>query len=265
MHPGRGAEQYNGCHAGALGAERYDSSRARRQRRSGTRRRSGRAWGSGRSRSSGCSRSEVDILTYSPLTAISKAAEGLSDSAVPFFPRYVDAVPGYPHGMEQHIDVESVREDVLIAIEYSHDQDDWVTPLTEALDGVSVEDAAWKPVIASDQVKTIWEIVLHMAVWTENMVVRMHGDPRAHPVEGAWPSMPKDRSDEAWEASKARLMDAVESLRREVKSADMSALAAPIEGGGNRLEDILCRTIHNAYHIGQITKLKQWREDLTSI
>jgi len=172
---------------------------------------------------------------------------------------------GYPHGMEQQMDEERIREDVLIAIEYSHDQDDWVTPLAEALDGVSMEDAVWKPVIASDKVKSIWEIVLHMAVWTENMVVRMHGDPRAHPEEGAWPSIPKDLSEESWEASKARLVASVESLRAEVRSADMAALTEPIEGGGNRLEDILCRTIHNAYHIGQITKLKQWREDLTSI
>ena len=167
--------------------------------------------------------------------------------------------------MNQPIDDEIVRQDVLIAIEYSHDQDDWVTPLAEALDGVPVEDAVWKPVIPSDKVRSIWEIVLHMAVWTENMVVRMHDDPRAHPDEGAWPSMPADRSEEAWEASKARLLEAVESLRREVKSADMAVLTKPIGDGGNLLEDILCRTIHNAYHIGQIIKMKQWREDLTSI
>lgn len=167
--------------------------------------------------------------------------------------------------MNQTIDSEIVRDDTLIAIKYSHDEDDWVTPLAEALEGVSAEDAEWTPVIPSDKVKSIWEIVLHMALWTENMLVRMHGDPKARPEEGSWPSMPKDRSEEAWEAAKARLIEAVESLRREVKSGDMAVLTTPIEGWGNLLEDILCRTIHNAYHIGQITKMKQWREDLTSI
>ena len=158
------------------------------------------------------------------------------------------------------INPEDLRRDIFVAIEYSHDQEDWVTPLTEALDGVSPDDAAWKPVIQSDQVKSIWEIVLHMAVWTENVIVRMHGDRRAHPVEGAWPAMPDNRTEEAWAQSKSRLFDAVESLRNEVKAASMADLMVKTDDYGSLLDEILCRTIHNGYHIGQITKLKQWRE-----
>jgi len=159
--------------------------------------------------------------------------------------------------MDNSADEELIRRDTLTAIEYSHDHDDWVTPLTEALDGVTALEAAWKPVIASDQVKSIWEIVLHMALWTENVIVRMHGDRRAHPVGGSWPSMPDVRDEAAWSGSKARLFDAVEALRSEVRQASMAALLVQEEDGwGSLLDDILCRTIHNAYHIGQITKLR---------
>ena len=63
------------------------------------------------------------------------------------------------------MDEEVLRNDILQAFEFAHDRPDFVTPVKEALSGAAVREALWKPF--PDQ-KCIWEIVLHMTVWTEN-------------------------------------------------------------------------------------------------
>jgi len=164
--------------------------------------------------------------------------------------------------MENQIDSEIVRKAALVAIEYSHDQDDFTTPLAEALDGVTAVDAAWK---MPPTEKCIWEIVLHLARWAENLIVRVHGDPKAHTEGGSWPSMPAEATELAWEADKQRLFAAVQAMRSEFKNGSMSRLTYQGEGYGTPLDELICRAIHSAYHVGQITKLKEWRESLRGI
>lgn len=107
--------------------------------------------------------------------------------------------------MDEPVDGKAIRRDVLLALEYSYNQDDWVCPLLEALEGVTAREAAWVP--TCDR-QSIWEIVLHMTVWTENIVERMgqrmQGRLPGRPSEGAWPSMPAVRNDSAWEAAQRR-------------------------------------------------------------
>src|SRR5437667_119053 len=93
---------------------------------------------------------------------------------------------------ERLMDEQAVRKDVLIAFEYSYKHDDWVYPLADALAGVTAAEAAWRP---GTDLRGIWDIVLHMAIWTENIVERMRSGEDAHPAEGAWPSPPAIRDE----------------------------------------------------------------------
>jgi hypothetical protein len=68
------------------------------------------------------------------------------------------------------VDEQAVRRDVLLALEYAYDQDDWVCPLSEALEGLTAQEALW---MADLYPRCIWEIVLHVSVWNENIVERM--------------------------------------------------------------------------------------------
>ena len=150
------------------------------------------------------------------------------------------------------MDQEAVRRDVLIAFEYSYQHDDWVYPLADALAGVTAAEAAWRP---GPDLKGIWNIVLHMAVWTENIVERMRSGEDAHPAEGAWPPPPAVPDEAAWEAAQRRLWDALAALHAYIETNTLDALAGSPYGLG----DLLCRFIHNAYHIGQITKMRELR------
>jgi len=152
------------------------------------------------------------------------------------------------------MDDETLRRDLLTGFEYSYLHDDWVNPLADALDGVTVREALWKPAPSS---KCIWEIVLHMAVWTENIIERMRGPRTARPAEGPWPPLAAVVDETAWADAQARLWRALDALKAEIKSVPFAVLLEEPWEDGSVLADLLCRFTHNAYHIGQITKIRE--------
>lgn len=143
------------------------------------------------------------------------------------------------------------REDLRTAFEYSWLHDDWVNPLQDALEGVTAEQALWRP--PAPEAKGIWDIVLHLAVWNENIVERVETGQAVRPAEGAWPAAPKEADEQVWEASKRRLWDSIERLRDLVENAPIEKIRSSYYGMG----DFLCRFLHMAYHGGQITKLRE--------
>lgn len=145
---------------------------------------------------------------------------------------------------------DDVRKDVLVAFEYCYLQDDWVNPLDKALAGLSVIDALRNN---GQDTKCIWEIVLHLAVWNENIVNRMLSGEPSRPAEGAWPALPSVADDGAWKAAKSRLWSSLELVKSTIETAPFERLIGPPYG----LPDLLCRFTHMGYHLGQITKLRE--------
>ena len=144
---------------------------------------------------------------------------------------------------------QDIKKEILVGFDYSYLHSDWVTPLSDALAGVDAKQAVLR---RNTDSKSIWEIILHMAVWNENIIERIQSGEPERPVEGAWLSFPSDPNDTAWEASKVRLWKSLGDVRRMIEDVSLATInASPYELG-----DLLCRFSHNAYHIGQITVLK---------
>src|SRR5262249_46008371 len=147
-----------------------------------------------------------------------------------------------------------------LAFEYSYAHDDWLTPLEEALAGVTTREAVWKP---APDVPSIWQIVLHMAVWNENIVHRMaqraRGERHGQPPEGPWPPLPATLDEAAWEDAQRRLWESLAAVRAHIEETPLAAQLDFGNVGYSHLADLLCRFTHTAYHIGQITKLREWR------
>lgn len=161
------------------------------------------------------------------------------------------------------VDGEAVKRDMLIAFEYAHNEDDWVFPLSDALAGVSSEDALWKPTASDAKQRCIWEIVLHMAVWNENVVQRMENrqrkEPMSRPQEGAWPALPATTDEAAWEEAKRRLWASLSAMRNQIETTHMAMMLDYGEAGYSQFDDLLCRFFHNAYHIGQMVKMREFQ------
>lgn len=147
-----------------------------------------------------------------------------------------------------------LRRELALAFEYSYRHDDWVTPLDEALEGLTAETARWSP---RSDVLSVWAIVLHLAAWHEDIVERVRTRARQHPAEGAWPPLPQAADEAAWTAAKARLDASLEAVRAMIEVTPLDV----IQAGPYGLADLICRFTHNGYHLGQITKLREWMGD----
>ena len=148
---------------------------------------------------------------------------------------------------------EALRKEILVGFEYSYLHEDWVNPLREALAGLTLDHVRWK---AEPEAKSIFEIVLHLATWNENIVERIRTGEPVGPADGHWPEPPAVQDSAAWDDAKMRLWESLDLMRATIDQAPMEKILGSHYGLG----DLFCRFIHNAYHIGQITKLRECLE-----
>ena len=136
--------------------------------------------------------------------------------------------------------------------DHVHVVERWITPLAESLVGADAAEAAWKP--GPDE-RSLWDIVLHVAAWTEWVVAFLDG--RDTEVTD-WP--PLGRTDPAaWEADRQRLDAALAAFRERLAALTPEALAEPPTPAvtpTTRLMGAMSILVHNAYHAGQVTKLR---------
>lgn len=153
---------------------------------------------------------------------------------------------------------------LLDTLRRSYDGDAWHGPaLADALDGVDAATAAARPIPGAH---SIWELVLHLTVWTAEVARRAGGAVAGMPAEGNWRSAPQTPDAPAWEAARRDLDAARDTLLTTVAAlpADQLDRDVPRADPGNA--DVGPQTYalmltglaeHNAYHGGQIALLRR--------
>lgn len=154
--------------------------------------------------------------------------------------------------------------DVLVAeLRHAHDGEPWHGPSRAAvLADVGAAEAAWRPPGGGH---SIWELVLHMAGWTDEVVRRLRGGTPGLPEAGDFPPVPAAITEESWDAARraldaahARLVDAVRAFPPERLAEPVGDTRdAPLGTGvtyGMMLRGVLQ---HDAYHSGQAAVLKR--------
>jgi uncharacterized damage-inducible protein DinB len=126
---------------------------------------------------------------------------------------------------------------------------------------VTAAEAAARPIPGAH---SIWQLVLHMTGWAEEVRSRMSGGPAGNPAAGDWPRVgPVGRA--RWEAARAALFGAYRALHRDVSRMATSDLSRPTVDPRNRATgEGMSRYVtlhgvihHAAYHAGQIAILKR--------
>ena len=152
---------------------------------------------------------------------------------------------------------------IVDELEREHGGDAWHgTPLRQILAGVDHTDAMARPY---DGVQTIWELVLHITAWKNEVRRRVGGAPAGVPAEGDWPAPPDTPDAEAWCAAVDALEDAHRALVATVSRLGEAQVFAPTndprerETGQGVSYYVLLHGIaqHDAYHSGQIALLKK--------
>lgn len=151
---------------------------------------------------------------------------------------------------------------IIDELRNAHAGDPWHGPSrATVLSDVTAEEAHRRP---SASGHSIWELVLHMRAWTNEVARRVReGSPRT-PVEGDFPS-PSKTSAAAWKAAVVSLDDAHRSLVDAVTAMGDARLDEPVGAhrdappGSGVTHRVMLHGLaqHDAYHTGQVAILKK--------
>jgi uncharacterized damage-inducible protein DinB len=151
---------------------------------------------------------------------------------------------------------------IIDELEREYDGDPWHgSPLVAILDGVSASQASARPVASAH---SIWELVLHVTAWKNEVRLRLSGSPAGEPKEGDWPEV-GEPSEERWQAALERLRRAQRDLVSDIQSLPETKLFAPTTdtrdratGAGVTHYVLLHGAVqHDVYHAGQMALLKK--------
>ncbi|RED36465.1 DinB family protein [Paenibacillus sp. VMFN-D1] len=134
-------------------------------------------------------------------------------------------------------------------------QEDWYPPLVPALEGVTAEEAAWKP--EGEAVNSIWENVNHLLYYKEYHLQRMRGenpDFKASSNDETFSNV--EDGDEAWQKTVDRLKQVHGEIRSFLSGLSDSELNAPFPTRplASLIHSLM---MHDAYHTGQIIMLRK--------
>lgn len=140
------------------------------------------------------------------------------------------------------------------------DQEAWHGPsLSELLSDITPEQANAHPLASAH---SVWELVLHIEVWTRYAREAMHGTPippfvENMPPEQNWPLI-KDSSAAGWKAATEKVLRAGQDLASEIEKFGDERLAETVPGRAYDFERLLRGSVqHCVYHSGQIALLKK--------
>lgn len=137
-----------------------------------------------------------------------------------------------------------------------YDKNAWFVALKNTLEGVTAEQAAWKPAGVDN---SIWEIVSHLNFYNYAYVERFKGVQYEYPVNDNDATFTADVTDEAWAAEVKRLDAILTEFRELIAAADESKFDEPVSTENPYKWKALISNInaHNAYHGGQIMLLRK--------
>lgn len=154
----------------------------------------------------------------------------------------------------------TVADELLAQIEATHQGDPWYGGSRAAmLENITARQAASHPI---PNAHSIWELVLHMTAWTNEVRRRLGGAEPGEPTEGDWPPVPSPTST-AWYKALQDLEDASIALLADARSMPSERWLEPVGdnrdaplGTGVTIGAMLVGLAqHDAYHTGQVALL----------
>ncbi len=152
---------------------------------------------------------------------------------------------------------------IIDQLQRAFDGDAWHGPsVIRVLAGVTTQQAVAHPIPPAH---SIWQIVLHLISWKNEVRRRLGGADPAMPLEGDWPEVGRP-DPTTWSATLARLRDAHAALvaaARKLSDERLGEMVGtkrdPALGTGTYYVLLHGSVQHDIYHAGQIAVLKKAR------
>lgn len=147
------------------------------------------------------------------------------------------------------------KKDMLLAgWDQAMDKEGWFPPLGAALEGVTAEQALWKP--QPSGANSIWGIVNHLIFCKNCMLNNLSGRENQYPATNDATFEPSGSTEAEWQAAKGELKRLHAAVRERLAAMDDLELDHPspaAPAGGQAFNQIM----HDAYHTGQILMLRK--------
>jgi len=138
------------------------------------------------------------------------------------------------------------------------DENGWFVAVRNALAGVTVEQAAWKPDDSDDN--CIWETLSHITYYNNAYLQRFKGIEFEYDVTDNNETFSTgEYTEEDWQADLAKFDAVMNEFRELIRAADVAKFDEPVPRNTSRKwwEVIADINAHNAYHGGQILLLRK--------
>lgn len=149
------------------------------------------------------------------------------------------------------------KETILKQYDHCYNENGWFVAVRNAIEGLTVEQAAWKP---SDSVNCIWETLSHVAYYNNAYLQRFKGINFEYEISSNDETFSVGEYDEAhWQADVARFDAIMTEMRDRLSAADETKLSefVPQKGETTWADIVADINAHNAYHGGQILLLRK--------
>ncbi|WP_129689039.1 DinB family protein [Gottfriedia acidiceleris] len=144
------------------------------------------------------------------------------------------------------------KELFLNVLDKTFDKESWFAPLKGAIEGITAEQAGWRP--TGEATKSIWENVNHLLYYKERLVANLEGREWTKNLDGDQTFFLTEQSNEEneWKKVVERLENTSFSLRQLLSNmTDEELVSNSFEV---KLMDLL---LHDAYHTGQIIQIRK--------
>ncbi|KKI91339.1 hypothetical protein WQ54_15455 [Bacillus sp. SA1-12] len=144
------------------------------------------------------------------------------------------------------------NEFLLNVLDSTFDKESWYAPFRHAIEGLTAEQAGWKP--SGEATTSIWENVNHLTYYKERLAANLEGREWTQHLDGDETFFLTDQSndDKEWKKVVERSENAQLNLRQALSNiSDDELTQQSLEG---KLLDIM---LHDAYHTGQIMQVRK--------
>lgn len=149
-----------------------------------------------------------------------------------------------------------IKETLVQQFSTCYDQNGWFVAVRNALEGVTAEQANWKPE-GSDN--SIWETLAHLSYYNHAYLQRFKGIEYQYTLADNDATFEAGSSEEDWQDAVRKFDSIMTEFRDLLNAADESKFGQPVPTKSERRWSELIADInaHNAYHGGQILLLRK--------
>ena len=151
----------------------------------------------------------------------------------------------------------STKDILLQQFTACYDENSWFVAVRNAIDGLGVEQACWKP---DDTVNCIWETLSHLTYYNNAYLQRLNGiDYQYDVTDNNETFSTGEFTEEHWQADVRRFDEVMSEFRDVMAAAAEPKFSEQASSENTRTWERLISDIntHNAYHTGQIVLLRK--------